>query len=163
MTGLDTKERRSLIDRYAEGASVLLEAWNELMPEIRKWKPDAESWSAHEIIVHCADSETIAATRIRLLISEPNAILVGYDQEEWVDIFRYHDRDVELCFDTIRAVRAFTAPVIRAMPDAAWSATGSHTQSGRYSAEDWLRLYSAHLHDHADQIRENIRDYEQNR
>ncbi|MCD6058742.1 MAG: hypothetical protein K0Q89_2272, partial [Thermomicrobiales bacterium] len=28
-----------------------------------------------------------------------------------------------------------------------------HSESGPYSVEDWLRIYSGHAHDHADQIR----------
>jgi hypothetical protein len=150
-------ERTALIDQYAEGYEVLLKAWQEVPPELRKWRPDETSWSAHENIVHCADSEMVSATRIRFLISEPNAIITGYDQDEWVDIFRYHDRDIDVSFDAIRAARAYTVPVLRAMPDAAWSATGSHTQSGRYSATDWLNIYARHLHGHADQIRDNLR------
>jgi hypothetical protein len=158
---LDAQERDMLIQQYAEGPSTLLAAWNEVPADLRKWKPSDDFWSAHENIIHCADSETLAATRIRLLISEPNPIIVGYDQDAWVDVFRYHDRSIDLAFDTIRAVRAFTVPVILAMPEAAWSATGSHTQSGRYSASDWLRSYGVHLHDHASQIRENLRIHEE--
>lgn len=158
---MTTEERDILIDKYAAGYDVLLAAWNEVPDELRKQRPDETSWSAHENIVHCADSETVSATRIRFLISEPNAIITGYDQDEWVEIFRYHDRDVEISLDTIRAVRAYTVPVLRAMPDAAWSATGSHTQIGRYSAMDWLHIYADHLHGHADQIRDNLRRFQE--
>jgi hypothetical protein len=156
---INPDERGRLIQQYAEGSKILREAWDTVPAGARKWKPSENAWSAHEIIVHCADSETFAATRIRLLISDPNPIIVGYDQEEWVDIFRYHDRSTELAFDTIRAVRANTVPVILAMPDAAWQATGSHTQSGRFTAEDWLKNYGVHLHEHADQIRANIQAF----
>jgi hypothetical protein len=158
---INPDERGRLIQQYAEGPKILREAWDTVPAGARKWKPSEKAWSAHEIIVHCADSETFAATRIRLLISDPNPIIVGYDQEEWVDIFRYHDRSTELAFDTIRAVRANTVPVILAMPDAAWQATGSHTQSGRFTAEDWLRSYGVHLHEHADQIRANIQAFKE--
>lgn len=158
---MDQRERDRLIDRYAEGPELLRAAWQAVPPEARTRRPTETDWSAHEIIVHCADSETFAATRIRLLIAEPNPIIVGYDQDEWVDIFRYHDRDPELALATIAAVRANTVPVLRAMPDAAWTAAGSHTQSGRYTALDWLHSYSAHLHDHVDQIRENLRRFQE--
>lgn len=152
---LSSAERGMLIDQYAVGPQVLSEAWASIPAELRKRRPSGDAWSAHEIVIHCADSETFAATRIRLLISDPNPIIVGYDQDEWVDIFRYEDRDIELAFDTIRAVRANTLPIIQAMPDAAWNAAGSHTQSGRFTAEDWLRSYGVHLHEHAEQISQN--------
>ena len=158
---LSAQERNLLIQQYAEGPRLLKAAWDSVPEEARKWRPTDAAWSAHEIVVHCADSETFAATRIRLLISDPNPIIVGYDQDEWVDIFRYQDRSIELAFDTIRAVRANTVPVILAMPDAAWQATGSHTQSGRITAEDWLRSYGAHLHEHTEQIEANIQAFKE--
>lgn len=158
---LSPDERANLIEHYAEGSALLTAAWASVPVEFRKRRPSDEAWSAHEIVIHCADSETFAATRIRLLVSDPNPIIVGYDQDEWVDIFRYHDRDIDLAFDTIRAVRANTVPIIQAMPDAAWNATGSHTQSGRFTADDWLRSYGVHLHEHAEQIAENIRSLQQ--
>lgn len=153
---LSEDERRELISRYANGPAVLIAVWEAVPSALRKVRPAENAWSAHEIIVHCADSETFAATRIRLLISDPNPIIVGYDQDEWVDIFRYHDRRIDLSLEAIRAVRAITVPVIEAMPDAAWSATGSHTQSGRFTADDWLASYGVHLHDHAEQIAANV-------
>lgn len=156
---LNQEERSKLIQQYIEGPTLLHAAWSEVPAEARTWRPSESEWSAHEIIVHCADSETFAATRIRLLISDPNPIIVGYDQDEWVDIFRYLDRSTELAFDTIRAVRANTVPVILAMPDAAWQASGSHTQSGRFTAEDWLRSYGVHLHEHATQIEANLQAF----
>jgi hypothetical protein len=33
-----------------------------------------------------------------------------------------------------------------------WGRVGTHTESGPYGVEDWLRIYAAHCHDHADQI-----------
>ncbi len=39
------------------------------------------------------------------------------------------------------------------MSDADWSRAGTHSESGRYTAEDWLRIYADHAHNHAAQIR----------
>jgi hypothetical protein len=38
------------------------------------------------------------------------------------------------------------------MTDADWARSGTHAESGPYSAEDWLQIYAAHAHDHAAQI-----------
>ncbi len=35
---------------------------------------------------------------------------------------------------------------------AEWEREGSHSASGRYSVDDWLRIYADHSHDHAEQI-----------
>jgi len=39
------------------------------------------------------------------------------------------------------------------MTEEDWRIVGTHTESGRYSTEDWLRIYASHCHDHADQIK----------
>ena len=53
-------------------------------------------------------------------------------------------------------MRANTAAVIRRLPDSAWEREGRHTESGRYTAEDWLKIYAAHLEDHSRQIESNL-------
>ena len=113
-----------------------------------------------EIVVHCADSETNAHGRIRYLAAEPDPLIVGYDQEEWARVFDYHARPLAPALATIEAVRANTAALIRSFPEDAWTRVGRHSDSGSYSAEDWLRIYAAHLHDHADQIAANLAAWE---
>ena len=39
------------------------------------------------------------------------------------------------------------------MKDDDWARAGTHSESGRYTAEDWLTIYAAHAHNHAAQIR----------
>jgi hypothetical protein len=39
------------------------------------------------------------------------------------------------------------------MTEADWSREGTHTENGRYTPEDWLQIYAAHGHEHAQQIR----------
>jgi hypothetical protein len=43
------------------------------------------------------------------------------------------------------------------MSSSDWEREGWHTESGRYSADTWLRIYAAHAHGHASQIR-RLRD-----
>jgi hypothetical protein len=38
------------------------------------------------------------------------------------------------------------------MTEADWRLVGTHTESGPYTTEDWLRIYAAHAHDHAAQV-----------
>ncbi len=153
---VDKIQRDRLIQQYADGASALAAAWNEAPHEMRAWRPSEVAWSAHEIVVHCADSESYAAIRIRLLAAEPSPLIVGYDQDRWALVFDYHQRSVETALGVVTAVRDLTSSVIRTFSDEQWSAMGTHTDSGRYGAIDWLHTYAVHLHEHAAQIRSNI-------
>ena len=70
--------------------------------------------------------------------------------------FDYHSRPLEPALAVVEAVRASTLALIRGLPDEAWAREGRHTESGRYRAEDWLRIYADHLEGHARQIENNV-------
>ena len=152
----DSAERESLIQRYAEGAERLRSAFQKVPEDARQWRPGPGKWSAHEIVCHCADSETNASLRIRTLMAEKDPVIVGYDQDEWAVRFDYHEHPVATALGTVDAVRANTVPLLRRLSDASWSKVGRHTQSGTYSAEDWLRIYAEHLEKHSRQIERNV-------
>lgn len=149
-------ERASFLNRYGGGPALLRAAWSEVPEEARQWRPAPGKWSAHEVVVHCADSETYGATRIRLVLAEAEPLIVGYDEAVWARTFDYHGHDVALAFAAIEAVRAHTLATLRRLPEAAWGREGRHTQSGPYGDSDWLRIYAEHLEVHAAQIRRNL-------
>jgi hypothetical protein len=47
-------------------------------------------------------------------------------------------------------------PVLRRLNDAQWRRSGTHSESGAYSMEDWLKTYAAHLEGHARQLERNL-------
>ena len=149
-------ERDRMIAQYEEGPRLLREAWTRVPEEARQWRPGPGKWSAHEIIVHCADSETNAAGRIRYLLAEKDPRILGYDQDRWAELFDYHSLPVEPAFQAIEAVRQNTLPLIRRITDAQLSIMGHHTESGAYGVADWLRSYGEHLHVHVRQIGRNL-------
>jgi hypothetical protein len=149
-------ERDALIDQYARGPERIREALVAVPKEALRWRPGAGKWSAHEVVVHCADAETNAAMRIRYLVAEKAPLIVGYDQEAWARLFDYHAQPLEESLAVAAAARARTVPVLRQMSDPDWTKAGRHTESGPYTAEDWLRIYAAHLEGHARQIERNV-------
>jgi len=156
MTMLTHAERDAFLQRYEAGIALLRAAWNSVPHEVRQWRPAKTKWSAHEVVVHCADSEAYAHTRIRLLLAEPKPLIVGYDENLWARSFDYHAHDPELALRTIEAVRANTSALLRRLPDSAFGKVGTHTQSGAYSDADWFRTYAEHLEVHARQIERNL-------
>ncbi|OGL06768.1 MAG: hypothetical protein A3I03_00235 [Candidatus Rokubacteria bacterium RIFCSPLOWO2_02_FULL_68_19] len=149
-------ERERLIEQYADGPSRLRQALAKVPEGARKWRPAPGEWSAHEVVCHCADSETNAAARIRYVVAEPDPVVLGYNESAWAARFDYHNHPLATALATVEAVRANTAAVIRRLPDSAWEREGRHTESGRYTAEDWLKIYAAHLEDHSRQIESNL-------
>ena len=153
---LTRTERERLIEQYAAGPARLRGALAQVPAEARQWRPKAGEWSAHEVVVHCADAETNAAARIRYLASETDPLILGYDEARWAVTLDYHRHPLEPALAVVDAVRANTLALLRRLPDEAWQREGRHTQSGRYTAEDWLRIYSEHLDIHARQIEANV-------
>ncbi len=157
---LDAPARNALLDRYRTGPALLRQAWLEVPAEARIWRPGEGRWSAQEVVVHCADSETTAAIRIRLLLAEPDPLIIGYDENVWARRFDYHAADPELALRLVEAVRAHTHATLAGLPEAAWGRLGRHTQSGAYGTDDWLRNYAEHMERHAAQIRRNLDAWE---
>lgn len=150
-------ERRALIERYAAGPALLEAALAGVPAEALKWRPAPGKWSVHEVIVHCADSETNSHSRIRYLLAEPEPHIVGYDQDRWATAMDYHAHPLDLALVTIRAVRANTVPLLERMTEADWAKTGRHTEHPTYGVTLWMALYAEHLEIHAAQIRRNLK------
>lgn len=153
---LTQTERDELIHRYATGAAKLKAAFEKIPEKARQWRPAPGKWSAHEVVCHAADSETIAAMRIRFLLSEKDPVIQGYDQAQWARDFEYHRLPAGPALAAVEAVRANTVPLLRVLSEREWQKTGRHSESGGYAAEDWLRIYAEHLEKHSRQIDRNL-------
>lgn len=153
---LTRSERERLIQQYADGPARLEAALATVPAPARQWRPAPREWSVHEVICHCADSETNAAARIRYVVCEAEPVVLGYDEARWATALDYRGHPLEPALATVRAVRAHTTALIRRLPEEAWGREGRHTESGRYTALDWLRIYADHLENHARQIEANL-------
>ena len=146
-------EIRELVAQYKAGYDEVVESLNDFPADSLASHPIPGKWSAREIIHHLADSETVSSIRLRRLLAENHPVIQGYDQDEYATRLKYNERDIAPALEAFHAARANTAQVIERMNDEDWKREGSHTESGRYSAEDWLKIYAAHAHNHASQIR----------
>jgi hypothetical protein len=157
---LTRSDRERLIRQYADGPARLEGALATVPAAARRWRPAPGEWSTHEVACHCADSETNAAARIRYLVCEPDPLVLSYDESAWAVVLDYHGHPLEPALATVRAVRAHTTALLRRLPEEAWARVGRHSASGRYTAEDWLRIYAEHLENHARQIEANVAAWE---
>jgi DinB superfamily len=157
---LDDAAREARIARYQEGPALLSATLAKVPEPARKWRPGPGKWSVHEVVCHCADSETNAYSRIRFLAAEESPTIQGYDQDRWAQVLDYHALPLEPALATVAAVRASTAALLRRLPASAWAREGTHSQSGRYTAETWLDVYAEHLEKHSRQIERNLAAWE---
>lgn len=145
-------DRAALIERYRTGAADVEDALAGAAEADLDRRPPSGAWTAREIAHHLADSETMAAIRLRRLIAEDDPVIHGYDEPVWARRLHY-DRPIETSLVLVHAVRAASHDLLTRLTSEDWARTGTHTESGPYSVERWLEIYAEHPHEHADQIR----------
>jgi hypothetical protein len=149
---MDDKERQTLVEQYRDGYAAVVEALLKITRDELDVHPAPGKWSVREIIHHLADSEMTAAVRLRLLLAEDRPEIKGYDQDEFARRL-YYDRPYEPSLELFRMVRSSTVDILERLTPAEWVREGTHSEAGPFGVEQWLRVYAAHAHKHARQIR----------
>lgn len=154
---MNKNERLEKIEEYRQGYGLLGAALTEVPKEAWDFKPSPTDWSVHEVIVHMADSESMAALRARKLIVEPGSTLMGYEEAKWADALRYGKQSMDDALQIIKLARSTTYNLLKSLPDEAFTHSVKHPEYQEpYTFEQWLNIYSKHIPDHIEQIRKNI-------
>jgi hypothetical protein len=147
------EERASLLDRYRDGAAAFAAAVSDVAPPELDAHPFDGEWSIREIAHHLADGELTSAVRLRRLIAEDDAAILGYDERSFTDRLHATRRSIGPSVEAAAAARASTLTILECLTDEEWKRTGTHSESGPYGVERWLEIYAAHPWEHADQVR----------
>jgi hypothetical protein len=150
---MTSQERQALIAKYKEGYNEVTRSLEGFPPDLLTAHPIEGKWSAAEIVHHLADSETTSGLRLRKLLVEDRPLIQGYDQDDYASRLNYNNREMGPALDAFRSARATAAQLFEFMSDEDWQREGTHSESGAYTAQDWLTIYAAHAHNHAAQIR----------
>jgi hypothetical protein len=150
---MDPSDRDELIARYEDGPEAVRRALSGITDAEFDSSPGVSEWTARQIVHHLADSEMTSAIRLRQLLADEDPVIVGYDEEEFARRLFYDERPIDASLEALGAARRTTAELLHRLSEDQWARTGTHTESGPYGVETWLRIYAAHAHDHAEQIR----------
>jgi hypothetical protein len=148
---MDAARRRALIAQYKDGYRAVRAALDQLSEAELDAHPAPDSWTPREIAHHLADSETMSYIRLRRLLAEDHPVIQGYDEPEYARRLHY-DRPISSSLEVFRAVRVASAELLESLNEDERAREGTHSESGRYTIDDWLEIYAAHAHDHAAQI-----------
>lgn len=115
-----------------------------------------DGWSPRQVIHHLADSEAQAYARLRRLIAEPGTVIQGYDENKWAEspTLGYQSQAIQDSLAVFIAVRKSSYELIKRLTDSQLDNTGTHTESGTYTVRNWLKSYTKHPLDHANQIQQ---------
>ncbi len=148
-----TTDRAALLDRFRLGYDAVEGVLAGIADAQLDRRPSSGGWTPREVVHHLADSEATAYVRLRRLIAEDGPTIQGYDEPEYARRLHY-DRPIGPSLAVLRAVRAASLQLLETLTPDEWDRSGTHTESGRYSVDDWLSIYARHAHDHAEQIRQ---------
>ena len=149
---MNREQRQELVRRYREGPAVVEAALAGATQSELDARPADGGWTARETVHHIADSETTSAIRLRRLIAEDQPAIIGYDGDEFARRLYYGSRPVESALAVITAARTSTAEILDQLTEAEWARTGTHNEHPSYGVSEWLEIYAAHCHEHAEQV-----------
>jgi hypothetical protein len=152
---------RALLDLL--GTRDPLEVMAELLPSLEARlrgvaepvlrRPEAPGkWSVVQVIQHLADSDLVAGYRTRMILSQDQPLLPGYDQDRWASEFQYEHVPLTLAYDQLRGLRAANLHLWKQLTPRQLDRVGVHAERGPESAGYLLRLMGAHDLVHRGQI-----------
>ncbi len=152
---------QALIDAYAEGPRLIEAAVAGLPQGELRFSPGPEHWSIHENVVHVADTDLVAAARMRYVIAQPGSTLVSFDQNTWARALDYGSLSMQEALALLRAIRATTVEILRRLPADAWEQTGINTEAGPQTLEWLVEHFADHVHYHLRTIAKRRAQYAQ--
>jgi hypothetical protein len=153
---MDRQQREEKIEQYGHGYDLLIAALAGVPQEAWQYKASPDEWSVHEILVHMADSESMAALRVRKLIVEPGTTLMAYEESKWAGALNYQKMDTEDALQVIKLARRTTYRLLKTLPDDVMNHAVKHPEmSEPYTFDIWLGIYSRHIPDHIEQLKKS--------
>ena len=153
---MNAEERAQKIELYGKGYDLLMDTLKDAPRDAWHFKPEPGEWSIHEIIVHLADSEAIAAQQARMMVAEPGKAVMAYDPDAWATNLRYVEQDVDEALELLKRVRAFTYRWFKSLSASAFALSAEYPGDAEpYVLDDLLKIYAGHIPSHIEQIKNN--------
>ena len=133
-----------------------------LSPDIVASKPTPSDWSPKEEFGHLLDSAANNHQRIVRARLEDNPAMPGYEQNRWVAIHAYQQRDWRELIELWQALNRQLLAAAEAAPDSAWSRTLTIAGSEPLTLEFVFDDYVVHMLHHLRHIGIEVDDITSN-
>jgi hypothetical protein len=135
-----------------ETPSRLARAVAGLSPEQEALPERAGKWSVRHVAQHLADSELVAAFRIRMVLAHESPALPGYDQDAWAERLRYEEAAATMSAGDFRAYREANLRLYERATPEELKRVMRHPERGEESLGLIIRMYAGHDLVHLKQI-----------
>ena len=116
-------------------------------------RPEAPGkWSVAATLQHMADSDTVWAVRLRMVLAHDRPTLAGYDQDAWADHLRYADADAAAALERFDVLRRANLALLATLRPEQWDRVSVHDERGEESVRHMVCLYAGHDLAHRRQI-----------
>jgi hypothetical protein len=130
----------------------------KLPNDVAERKPSPSNWSPKEELGHLLDSAANNHQRIVRAQLEDDPAMPGYNQNGWVAVHGYQQRNWQELIDLWQALNRQLLAAAETAPDAAWSRkltiAGSQPLTLQFVFEDYI----AHMAHHLEHIGIEVRD-----
>jgi DinB superfamily len=147
--------RSPKLESFGHAPALLATVLRELPKQMWLYKPSAERWSVHEIILHLADSEAISYMVCRHFIAEPGSPLLNFDGARWAETLGYFHQSTREALELVRHLRRMTYQLLLTLPEPVWERTVEHPTQGALTLSRWIEIQERHIPHHLDQMKQN--------
>ena len=147
------RERSELLQTYKHGPSDLRLVMESFPREVWTFKPAANSWNIHEIVVHLADTEVQSHVRFRTAISEPSTTIPCYNEYRWSQALGYSSQSIPVSLQIVSLMRECNYSLLISIQDALWFNSCIHAVRGPETLETLVRGYTSHMGQHIAQMK----------
>jgi hypothetical protein len=120
-------------------------------------KPSPEKWSPKEELGHLLDSAANNHQRIVRTLFEEHPAMPGYEQQRWVQLHLYRQRDWHELIDTWTALNRQLLVAAENVGDSEWTRTCTIANSEPLTLSFVLEDYVEHMRHHLAHIKEASR------
>jgi DinB family protein len=135
-----------------ETPMLLARAIAGLSPEQEAQRERPGKWSIRHVAQHLADSELVAAFRIRMVLAHESPALPSYDQDAWAERLRYEEADAAMSAGDFRAYREGNLRLYERATPQELKRVMRHPERGDESLDLIMRMYAGHDLVHLKQI-----------
>ena len=148
------EEHMARLERTADDLAAAIAGVSDAVLSRR---PDAQNWSAKEVVCHMRDTEESFMARFQTILAMDEPKFLPVEPDRWAEERQYQRNDAA------EAVRAFgmrrdeSLKFLRGLRPEQWERGGIHATRGRMTLKDFVGLMTWHDDNHVDQLRRALR------
>jgi hypothetical protein len=136
-------------DREPLGVLAELVPWLESrlanLDEEALRRPEApDKWAPIDVVQHLADAELVAGWRVRIILTQDNPPLPGFDQDAFARDLRYRDIPLSEAMGQLSGLRTANLRLYRTLTQAEMQRSGLHAERGPESVAHISRMMAGH-------------------